>query len=242
MDCKNTWLFKKPIAHRGMHTEDLPENSLGSFRLAVKNNFPIELDVHIIDDGNLIVLHDDTLGRMTGNDGYAANLKKSDLDSLRLAKTEEKIPLLEQVFNLVNGQVPILIETKVTGKNGELEKKLCEMLKAYRGDVAVQSFDPYSLEYFSKHTPDLMRGQLSCAMSKGELPFLKRFALTHLKVNKISQPHFISYSWADLPNKYVSRSNLPILGWTVRSNSEYELAQKVCSNIIFENFVPKSQE
>ena len=51
------------------------ENSLLSYRNAIEKGYPIELDVRIIDDGTVIVFHDDTLGRMTGTDGYASNLR-----------------------------------------------------------------------------------------------------------------------------------------------------------------------
>ena len=78
MDLKNSRLFTTPIAHRGLHSEEVPENSLLSYEKAIEKNFPIEIDVRIIDDGTVIVFHDDTLGRMTDKDGYVSNLKSTD--------------------------------------------------------------------------------------------------------------------------------------------------------------------
>ena len=241
MNIKNSRLFTRPIAHRGLHTEEIPENSLAAYRNAIDKGYPIEIDIRIIDDGTVIVFHDDTLGRMTGTDGYASNLHTSDLNDLHLLGTEETVPTFEQVLSLVNGQVPLLIETKTTGKVGALESKAIEMLKAYNGEFALQSFDPYSMEYFRKHEPDFLRGQLSSLYPGNSLSLFKRLALAHLKVTRISDPHFLSYRFVDLPNKYVTKKQLPVLGWTVRSNADYEKVKAHCDNIIFERFVPDSK-
>lgn len=241
MNVKDSWLLKKPIAHRGLHNEEIPENSLAAFSQAIEKGFPIELDVRLLDDGTVVVFHDETLGRMTDHDGYVSTLKAEDLSELRLKKSDETIPTFEQVLSLVNGQVPLLIETKVTSKIGALESKTIELLKAYNGEFAVQSFDPYSLEYFKKHEPDFMRGQLSSSLGKGSgISFFKRRALSHLRVTGISEPHFISYHFADLPNKYVTKKGLFTLAWTVRSNADYEKVKDVCDNIIFERFLPEA--
>ncbi len=243
MDLKNSWLFAKPIAHRGLHNEEIPENSLLSYQKAIECGFPIEIDVRLIDDGTVIVFHDDKLGRMTDNDGYASNLRVTDLPQLHLKGSDQTIPTFEQVLELVNGRVPLLIETKVTVKVGPLESKVVDLLKGYKGEFALQSFDPYSIEYFSNHEPDYLRGQLSSLFAKGsiDLSHFKRRALAHLKVLKISDPHFISYNCAHLPNKYVSKTGLPVLAWTVRSNAEYEKVKDHCDNIIFERFLPETE-
>lgn len=240
MNIKTSRLFTTPIAHRGLHGQDVPENSLLSYQKAIEKGYPIEIDVRIIDDGNVIVFHDDKLGRMTGTDGYASNLRTADLSELHLLGTDQTVPTFEKVLELVNGAVPLLIETKVTAKVGALESAVTKLLKSYKGEFAMQSFDPYSMEYFRKHEPDFVRGQLS-TLSPNGLSFFKRNALAHLKVAHISDPHFISYHCADLPNKYVGKLGLPTLAWTVRSNAEYEKVKEHCDNIIFERFLPENE-
>lgn len=239
MNIKESWLVQKPIAHRGLFDEENPENSLPAFAQAIDKGFPIELDVRLIDDGTVVVFHDETLGRMTDHDGYVSTLKAEDLKELRLKNSDACIPTLEQVLSLVNGKVPLLIEIKGTGKIGALESKTTSLLKAYSGEFAVQSFDPYSLEYFKLHEPDIMRGQLSADFGKKSgISFFKRKALAHLKVTDISAPHFISYRFSDLPNKYVTKKGLFTLAWTIRSNADYEQVKEHCDNIIFERFLP----
>ena len=241
MDIFNSWLVTDYIAHRGLHTLQLPENSLGAFKNAVNCGYPIELDVQLISDGNVIVFHDYSLARMTGRDGYTKNLKTEELNKYFLDKTEYTIPTLEEVLSIVDGQVPILIEIKNEGKVGELEKNTYEILKNYHGEYAIQSFNPYSLEWFKINAPKVLRGQLSSFFKGTNLSFFKKFALKRMMLNKkVSCPDFISYDAKCLPNRFVKKyKHLPLLAWCIRSQSDYMKVVKYCDNIIFEGFEPK---
>lgn len=241
MEIFNSWIVNDYIAHRGLHTKELPENSLGAFANAIDKGYPIELDVQLIADGNVVVFHDYALSRMTGKDGYTKNLVTEDLVNYKLAKTEFLIPTLKEVLDFVDGQVPILIEIKNEGKVGELEKRVYDYLKNYTGEYAIQSFNPYSLEWYKINAPKVLRGQLSSYFKGSDLGFLKRFALKRMMLNrKISEPNFISYDAKNLPNRFVKRYNkIPLIAWCIRSQSEYMRVAKYCDNIIFENFEPK---
>ena len=238
MDIKKSWLFSRPIAHRGLHGIDAPENSLAAFGKAIEAGFPIEIDVRPIDDGTVVVFHDDKLTRMTDLDGYVCNMTKSDLEKVRLRNSDERIPTFKEVLEFVDGRTPLLIEIKNDSTVGQLERDTLELLSSYKGEYAVQSFNPYSMGFFKKNAPQIPRGQLSCFFDKKDLGFFKRFVLKRLKMNKVSSPDFISYNHANLPNKYVTKTKLPTLAWTVRSNAEMEKCLPYCDNIIFENFIP----
>lgn len=248
MDIKNSWLFKKPIAHRGLHNSELPENSLGAIENAAISGYPIEIDIRITDDGEIVVFHDDKLTRMTNQDGYVCNYNAQTLKEFFLLKADGKrsdytIPTFEDVLSTVNGKVPLLIELKNSAAIGAFENKVITMLHSYKGEYAVQSFNPYSLEYFKDNAPEVLRGQLSCFFCKNELSgFFKRRILKKLKLNKISKPDFVSYRFSDLPNKYVTKCNLPVLAWTIKSNADYEAAKQYCDNIIFEKYTPDEVE
>lgn len=238
MDIKKSWLFSRPIAHRGLHGIDAPENSLAAFGKAIEAGFPIEIDVRPIDDGTVVVFHDDKLTRMTDLDGYVCNMTKSDLEKVKLRNSDERIPTFKEVLEFVDGRTPLLIEIKNDSTVGQLERDTLELLSSYKGEYAVQSFNPYSMEFFKKNAPQIPRGQLSCFFDKKDLGFFKRFVLKRLKMNKVYSPDFISYNHANLPNKYVTKTKLPTLAWTVRSNAEMEKCLPYCDNIIFENFIP----
>ena len=240
MDLFKSWLVEQPIAHRGFHGKNVPENSLLAFSKAIEKGYAIELDVQLLSDNSVVVFHDESLARMTGNDGYLRFLSKKDLKSLTLKGSKETIPTLEEVLQLVDGKVPLLIEIKNKHKVGALEQAVIDLLKNYQGEYAVQSFNPYSLAYFKQHAPNILRGQLSGYFKHEKISWFKKFLLKHMHFNKkISCPNFISYEAATLPNRFVRKfKDLPLLAWSVKSKEEYLKIVKYCDNIIFEKFEP----
>lgn len=229
----------QPIAHRGLHDNESPENSLSAFAKAIERGYAIELDVHMLADGEIVVFHDKSLLRMTGRKGDIISLKKEDLDEVYLANSDEHIPLFQDVLSLVNGRVPLLIEIKNSNKVGVLEERLLQILKDYSGSYAIQSFNPFSLRYFYKHAPQIPRGQLSSYFENEKLSPITKFILKRLLLAKrLAHADFISYDARHLPNKYTSRLKLPLIAWTINSREEYEKKKEFCDNIIFQNFLP----
>lgn len=239
MDISQSWLVKTKIAHRGLHNDKFPENSVGAFLNAADCGFAAELDVRGLDDGAPAVFHDEGLSRMSGTDGYISNLDSAALRGLRLLKTDEKIPLLSEVLEAVKGRTPLLIEIKNPNKIGPLEQTVIDALAGYAGEFAVQSFNPYSLEYFKNNAPGILRGQLSSFFKNSDMSWVRRYTLKRMLLNKYSRPDFIAYEYSCLPNRWVYREELPVLAWTVRCNADYEAVKDYCDNIIFEGFTPK---
>lgn len=228
------------IAHRGMHNIEngIPENSINAFKQAIKFNYIIELDLHLLKDDNIVVFHDDNLKRMTGLDRNIKDTTYEELKNLKLKGKDSYIPLFKDVLEIIAGKVPILIEFKYDVKCGLLEKKAMELLKNYSGKFAVQSFNPFSLYWFKKNYPNIIRGQLSYNYSDYDINFIKKFVLKNMLFNFITKPDFISYGINSLPNKTVEKfrkSNL-VLGWTIRTHADLLNAKKYCDNFICENF------
>ena len=241
MNIFESWLCNLPIAHRGLHDDKIPENSLKAFKNAIDNNYAIELDVRALADGTIVVFHDDTLGRLTGRDGFINNFSYDDIKDLTLAKSQEHIPTFEEVLKLIDGKVPILVEIKNAGKVS-FEKDLWKMLSKYDGEYAIQSFNPYSLEWFKINAPHVKRGQLASFFKNNkDIGFAKRYTLKRMLLNKkVSEPHFISYQVENLPNKYVKKyDTLPLLAWVVKDQETYERTKKYYDNLIFEGFKPE---
>lgn len=235
------WLRNTPIAHRGLHDALSPENSLSAFAKAKEAGYAIELDVHLSSDGVLIVFHDFTLERMTKFHGDIRRLASSFLCSLVIGDTQENIPTLLEVLRLINGAVPLLIEIKNEGEVGELEATLLNTIRGYKGRVAVQSFNPFSVGWFAKNAADIPRGQLSGNFEDTTFPFYKKFLYQNLLMNGVSKPHFIAYEASSLPNLAVKVSKMMkkiVLAWTIRNEQERENALKYADNIIFEAFLP----
>ena len=179
---------------------------------------------------------------MTSKSGKIKNLTSEDLKNYNLINTKFVIPTLDEVLNLIDGKVPLLIETKTDNKAGKLESVLLEKLKGYSGKFAIQSFSPFSIRWFKKNKPEIYCGQLSGGFSNGDENISKftKFVLKRMLFNKLIKPDFISYEAKYLPNKYVDKfKNLPVLAWVVKSEEEEKRVRKFANNIIFENFEPQ---
>lgn len=233
-----TWLTHTPIAHRGLHDDLAPENSLLAIEQAIAAGVAIEIDVHLSSDQQVVVFHDTTLARMTAREGRLADFTLTELQQIPLLNSNCLIPSFAQVLATIRGQVPLLIEIKNKGRVGPLEQAIAEQLDHYQGDFALQSFNPYSMGWFAKHRPHWLRGQLSCDFrDEKDMSWVKKFLLRHLLMNRISQPHFIGYDIRCLPAWAVTRARKaakPVLAWTVNSEIKQQHAIKFADNIIFE--------
>lgn len=240
-DIFKSWLVETPIAHRGLHNDEFPENSIGAFKNAINSGYAIELDVQVISDGTVVVFHDESLSRMTGNDGYVKFLTKQDLAMLKLNGSKESIPTLSEALEAIAGEMPVIIEIKNNAKVGGLEQKVIDILAGYKGEVAVASFNPLSLAYFKQHAPNILRGQLAGYLKNMKMSFVTRWGMKRMVLaKKTAGADFIMYEAKTLPNRFVKKfKKLPLLAWTVKSQEEYLRVVKYCDNVIFEGFDPK---
>ena len=235
------FLRNRPIAHRGLFDKKagIPENSIPAFERAIAKKYPIELDVHLLKDGKVVVFHDDNLNRMTGVNKKIKDCTYEEIKDLKLDEATWGIPLFEEVLALVNGRVPILIELKYDRRAGELEQSLVKLLENYRGEYAVQSFSPNSVRWFKKNYPKIPRGQLSASFKQDRMPKIKKLILRNVYFNFFTDPDFIAYAIDAFPNERVEKfrkTGKLVLGWTVRTNADLEKAKKYCDNIIGEHF------
>ncbi|MCA9665508.1 MAG: hypothetical protein KC503_07965 [Myxococcales bacterium] len=237
------WVREQPIAHRGLHDAQRPENSLAAFEAAARAGYAIELDVQLLADGGIAVFHDDTLERMTGARGPIHALRRAELAPLRLAASDQHVPLLDEVLELVAGRAPLLVEIKNRGAVGALERGVASALVRYGGEAAVQSFNPLSMAALAREAPQIARGQLSGSFfDEPDLALYKKALLRRLMLCPVSRPSFIGYELSMLPYWAVTvwrrALSLPLLAWTVRSEADLRRARALVDNVIFENVRP----
>ncbi len=233
-------------AHRGLHGPDRPENSLSAFRAALEAGYGIELDVHLLRDGGLAVIHDYKLERTTGAEGTVEELTASELENYRLEGTREAIPTLQQVLELFNGSAPLIVELKAHGNNyAALCQAACDALKEYPGVYCVESFDPRCVYWLKKHAPHIIRGQLAENFLKkkgGPIPWLLRFCLTCQLFNAVTRPDFVAYKFTDrkrLGNTLVRKLwGIQGVAWTLKNPSEHQRALAEGWIPIFEAYMP----
>ncbi len=162
---------KKPliIAHRGANRE-APENTLSAFQKAKELGADgVELDVMPSKDKVLVVTHDETLHRLSGVHGWVKHhtlqeLKKMDFGSHFSPQfSGEKIPTLEEVFDLLKHDMIINIEIKGTNlRNDGREEKLVSLIRKWNlvDQVVVSSFNIFALHRMEQIAPEIKRGYL----------------------------------------------------------------------------------
>lgn len=232
-------------AHRGLHGAGVPENSMAAFRAALEAGFGIELDIHLMCDGQLAVIHDASLRRTAGADVKIEALSAGELENYCLEGTREKIPLFSQVLDLYAGKAPLIIELKPENGNYQaLCEAACKAMEGYEGPWCMESFDPRCVRWLRLHRPDIIRGQLTENFVKSslKLPLLLRFAITHQMENFLLLPDFVAYKFADrktLSNVLVRRLwGIQGVTWTLKKPEELAAAEAEGWLPIFEGFVP----
>lgn len=233
-------------AHRGLHDAARPENSMSAFRAALETGYGIEMDVHLLQDGGLAVIHDAALKRTTGREGNVEDLTTEQLWEYRLEGTGETIPTLQQVLALFNGKAPLIIELKAVGNNyGALCQTVCDVLADYEGPYCMESFDPRCVYWLKKHAPQVIRGQLAenFLIAKGSpVPWVLRFCLTKQLFNFMTRPDFVAYKFADrerLGNRLVRKLwGVQGVTWTLKSQTEHQRAAEEGWIPIFEDYTP----
>ena len=235
---RNKWFVDIKLAHRGLHNDIYPENSIGAYENAIKHGFAIELDVRVLKDGNLAIFHDYNLYRMCGVDKNIEDVTLDELKTYRLLNTEYTIPTLQEVLDVVDNKTPIMIELKPVKRHSKIEEKVYNVIKNYKGDIAVKSFNPLSMLWFKRKAPQVIRGMLSSYFHNTNLPRIYRRLIKRLTLFTLIKPDFISYDFSNLPNKYVSKKKVPILAWTITSKEMEEEALTVADNVIFQDYIP----
>lgn len=136
------------IGHRGARGYE-PENTLIGFQKAIDLNVGrIELDVHLSSDGELMVIHDETIDRTTNGKGAVNQFSLPELKRFQIEKNQY-IPTLTEVLNLIDQRCDVNIELKsyeTADKVVDLiEKFIAEKHWNYRQFV-VSSFDWTALQ------------------------------------------------------------------------------------------------
>jgi len=232
------WLFEKPIAHRGLHNETLTENSMGAFKNAAENGYIIELDIHLLKTGEVVVFHDPSLLRVCGKDVKIWDLTLDDIkNGDYLLPSGERIPLLSEVVEFCEQtNTYMLLEIKIDGKKGK-EEAVLKVIKGHERLIAIQNFNFHSIIWFKKHAPEFVRGCLTAPVLIG---MVKR------KFKKI-QPAFIAHHLGYLKpsiKKFAEKKNIGFITFTVRSEQDLQKAIAAgVDNIIVEktdisNFKP----
>jgi len=180
------------LAHRGA-SGYAPENTLEAFRLAMEMGADgFELDVHLSKDGQLIVIHDETVDRTTNGKGRVCDLTLEELKQLDASNGMEKyagakIPTLGEVFDLIRGTKHIVnVELKTDNIFYPHIETMClalEKEKGLEGRVIYSSFNHYTLKALKEAAPDAPVGLLYAALIRDPWVYAKQVGADYIHPN-----------------------------------------------------------
>ena len=212
------WLTEWEYAHRGLHHDGVPENSLAAAEGAIAAGMGIECDIQRSRDDHPMVFHDWDLARLTGEAGDTEDRAADALEELSLLGTDQHPVRLATFLASVAGRVPLLIEVKsLPGYDVEWTcASVGWLLDTYSGAVAVMSFDPRVPMWFADNAPTIVRGLVGTDSFENGFEGVWRDPMALAE----AQPDFLAIDVRDLerPEAAAWRAqNRPLLTWTVRS-------------------------
>jgi glycerophosphoryl diester phosphodiesterase len=235
-------------ANGGCHDfgHNKPDNSIEAYEEALRHGYGIVMDVRITKDGVPVTFSDHELWRMCSMDGKVELTKYEKLKNYKLLETEQGIPSLEEALDVVDGQVPVLLNIHSWKENhGFLCTRICEVLDKYEGIVAIESLDYRVVRWFKNYRPNVIRGQMLEKRSMGGFEVMStagQFAREWLLTNWLTKPDFISCHLADRDGISLRFCKLlyhvPLIYWTICTTQEYEIAREDDAVVVFEDIEP----
>lgn len=228
------------------------ENTAPAFAAAIASGVGIECDLRPAAGGWPVVFHDETLDRLIDGRGPVGSLSPDQLARLRYRSAPTTAILsFADLLDLVAGRVPLLVELKSewAPPDADFLGLVTSLASAYRGPIALMSFDPALMSAIRGLAPQLMRGIVSGVYRRGDadgwwddaLTPERQDRLSHLLESAPAEPDFYAYHVAALPTpvtRYVREvDGLPILAWTVRTPAEWSVSRKWVDAAIFEGVV-----
>lgn len=184
------------FAHRGASAH-APENTLASFQLALEQHADaIELDAKLTADGEVVVIHDQTVDRTTEGTGRVGQMTLAQLRELDagsffdIAFHGEKIPKLAEVFETVGHKTFINVElTNYASLLDDLPEKVAKLVTLHNMEqhVLFSSFNPIALLKAHRLLPEVPIGLLA---DTGRSGLLARSWLGRLIPQQALHPEF----------------------------------------------------
>jgi glycerophosphoryl diester phosphodiesterase len=217
--------FPTPMffAHRGASAY-APENTLSSFQLALAQDAPaFELDVKVSGDGEVVVLHDQTLDRTTDGTGDLRKFTLQHLHTLDAGKKfnerykGERIPTLREVLDHFGNKIRINIElTNYASPGDDLVMLVVSLVRQFKVEESIifSSFNPWNLIKARSLCPEVPCGLLAL---DGKGGWLARSALNFWAPHEALHPYASDVTEGLIRREHTANRRVHI--WTVNDEN-----------------------
>ena len=225
-------------AHRGA-SGTFPENTIAAFQEAAR--LPVhgvEFDVHLTRDGELVVIHDETIDRTSNGSGYIKDLTLAQLKEYDFGSwfspdfAGEKIPTLEEVLRLFQSthhHINIELKSDIFPYEG-MTTKVVELIKAHNLEsrVVLSSFDHSAIQEAKRIAPYIETGVLTMEVLVKPLEYLKNIPADayHLLFPTAIRPSY----------RAVYEAGIPVRAYTVNEENYASLLQQAGVQAIFTDY------
>lgn len=220
----------KLFAHRGVSGE-YPENTMAAFKAAVEMGADgIELDVQLTKDGQVVVIHDETINRTTNGIGYVKDFEWKQLRRYDAGSwfdplfINERIPLLEEVLELVKDRNPHML-MNIELKNDlleypHLEEKVLEIVNKLemKEQTIISSFNSESLVKVNQLDPTIETAFLFAGIPTD--------IMTRIKTLPIQALHCEASFAQSIIGRKIRDMGMPLRVFTINSLEEFTLLKK----------------
>ena len=229
----------KVIAHRGA-SGYAPENTMEAFLLAIEQGADgIELDVQLSRDGIPVVIHDETIDRVTDRTGYVKDYTLQELKELTVLKdrfpqySQSKIPTLKEVLEAVKSsgiQVNIELKTGIYWYP-DIEKKVAEIVEetGMKEKIIYSSFNHYSVQRIKEIVPDAETAYLYSDVILNVEDYARKTKVDGL------HPAVYHVKMADFLKGYIE-SGLNVRVWTVNEEADMKALTEAGVTAVITNY------
>lgn len=210
------------FGHRGARAY-APMNTIPSFELALAQGADgVELDVRLTRDGEMIIMHNDTVDETTDGEGKVEDFTLAEMKALDAGAwfnesfRGTRVPTLDEVFEAIGKRTRINVEIKADGLHGNgIEAKVADAIRRHglERSIIVSSFNPVTLRRFRHVMPEAPIGYLHSPEVPGFISHLM-FGLSHEARN----PYY-----AEIDQKYMAwakGAGYRVNTWTVNDPAE----------------------
>ncbi|WP_214748988.1 glycerophosphodiester phosphodiesterase [Exiguobacterium sp. s189] len=225
----------KRFAHRGVMALQ-PENTMSAFRLALDAGADgIETDVHLTKDGELVLIHDETLERTTDGSGLVSSYTLDELRRFNAgvrSSQQEVIPTLQELLELVRGEsirLNLEVKTDVLRYVG-IESRLLDTIESSGinpSRILFSSFNHETVHRLKKMRPDIEAAILLAQPLYDTVEYLESVGAdsVHPHIDRIT----------DEEVRLLQRHGVPVRPYTIKTDAQLERCQALQVDAIFVN-------